>query len=70
MKRYCLKCHKEKIEYFDILRENDDEFFIRLTRASEGSEKVSEEIIPRHLFQMCLNTGYFFEMPNIIAEVA
>ena len=61
MKRYCLKSQPGKIEYFDILSEDDDGFKIKLTRIFEGSEKITETSIPRHLFNFCLRTGYIIE---------
>ncbi|WP_043923106.1 hypothetical protein [Leadbettera azotonutricia] len=62
MKRYCIKCRAGRIEYFDVLAENDDGFKVRLTRISDGNEKVIEEFMSRHLFDICYKTGYIFEM--------
>ena len=62
MKRYCIKCRAGRIEFFDIVAENDDGFRIRLTRVSDGNEKIVEESMPRHLFNICVKTGYIFEM--------
>ena len=70
MKRYCIKCRAGRIEYFDILSENDDGYAIRLVRLSEGNEKVIEESISRHLFNICVKTGYIFELDNSVATVA
>ena len=70
MKRYCIKCRAGKVEFFDIIAENDDGYKIRLTRLSDGSEKIIEEFMPRHLFNMCVNTGYIFELTEAIANVA
>ena len=70
MKRYCIKCRAGKIEYFDIISENDDGYMIRLTRLSDGNERIIEESMSRHLFNMCVNTGYIFEMENQKATVA
>jgi hypothetical protein len=70
MKRYCIKCRSGRIEYFDIIGENDDGFIIRLTRLSDGNEKISEESMSRHLFTMCINTGYIFEMEKTALTVA
>lgn len=70
MKRYCVKCRAGKIEYFDILGENEREYRIRLTKISEGSEKVVEESMSRQLFEMCVNTGYIFQMETAEASVA
>jgi len=67
MKRYCIKCRAGKIEFFDIINESDTEFKIRRTQLSDGKESVTEESISRHLFNMCLNTGYIFEIENDVA---
>ena len=61
MKRYCIKSQAGRIEYFDVLSEDDDGFNVRLTRITEGNEKITETSIPRHLFNLCLRTGYIFE---------
>ncbi|MDR0513003.1 MAG: hypothetical protein LBG93_07880 [Treponema sp.] len=70
MKRYCIKCPAGRVEYFDILGENDDEYKIRLTKIYEGSERVKEEPMPRQLFDLCMKTGYIFEMETPQAIVA
>ena len=63
MKRYGVKCPADRIEYIEILKETDDGYFIRLTRQSGGSEKIIEENMPRHLFNICVKTGYLYEQP-------
>ena len=70
MKRYCIKCQTGKIEYFDVLGENDTEYQIRLTRLSDGDERTYEESMSRHLFNICVKTGYIFELENDVASVA
>ena len=70
MKRYCIKCRAGKIEFFDIIAENDDGYRIRLTRVSDGSERIVEESMSRHLFNMCVKTGYIFELEHAAATVA
>jgi len=70
MKRYCIKCRAGRIEYFDILSENDDGYVIRLVRLCEGNEKIIEDTISRHLFNICVKTGYIFELEKSIATVA
>jgi hypothetical protein len=62
MKRYCIKSRKGRIEYFDIIAELENGYRIRLTKIYDGSEKVSEEYMPHHLFNLCLKTGYIYEM--------
>ncbi|MCL2832961.1 MAG: hypothetical protein FWD78_07310 [Treponema sp.] len=62
MKRYGIKSQAGKIEYFDILSEDNDGYRVRLTRIIDGSEKITEIGIPRHLFNLCLRTGYISEL--------
>jgi hypothetical protein len=70
MKRFCIKCRAGCVEYFDILSENEYEYVIRLTKISDGNEKVSEEALPRHLFELCLKTGYIYKMETGQISVA
>jgi hypothetical protein len=70
MKRYCIKCRAGRVEYFDIISETDDAYKIRLTRLSDGSERIIEESMSRNLFNMCLQTGYIFELENAAVSVA
>ena len=70
MKRYCIKCRTGRIEFFDIIAENDDGYRIRLTRLSDGNERIIEESMSRHLFNMCLKTGYIYELERAVATVA
>ena len=70
MKRYCIKCRAGRLEYFDIISEDDNGFTIRLTRLSDGSEKIVEETISRHLFNICVKTGYIYELEKAAAFVA
>ena len=70
MKRYCIKCRAGRIEYFDIISENDDGYRIKLTRVSDGNERILEESMPRHLFNICVKTGYIFELEGAAVAVA
>jgi hypothetical protein len=70
MKRYYIKCRPGRIEFFDIIRETDEGFFIRLTRISDGNEKIIEESMSGHLFNMCVKTGYIYEAVNEAVSVA
>jgi len=70
MKRYCIRCRSGRVEYFDIISENEDGFRIRLTRLSDGNEKVFDESMSRSLFDMCIKTGYIFQIENSVASVA
>jgi hypothetical protein len=62
MKRYWIKNNPGKSEYVDILSETDDGYKIRLTRIVDGDEKVREDFINRHLFDICVKTGYLSEL--------
>jgi len=58
MKRYTVKCLPGNTEYIDILKEFDHEYLVRFTRNNNGYVKTTEETIARHLFNICLKTGY------------
>jgi len=62
MKRYSVKSTPGNKEYIDILKETDSEFFVRFTRDNNGSVKTTDETITRHLFDICLQTGYLNPM--------
>jgi len=58
MKRYSIKCLPGNLEYIDILKEMDNEYVVRFTRNNDGNIKTTEETITRHLFNICVQTGY------------
>jgi len=62
MKRYSIKCLPGSNEYIDILKELDDEYLVRFTRNNNGKVKTTEETITRHLFNICVKTGYLNPM--------
>jgi len=64
MKRYSVKSLPGRTEYIDILKEMDNEYLVRFTRSNDGRTKTSEETMTRHLFNLCVQTGYI----NPIAE--
>ena len=70
MKRYCIKCRTGRLEYFDIISENDYGYMIRLTKLSDGNERIVEESMSRHLFDICLKTGYIFQLESTASNVA
>jgi hypothetical protein len=70
MKRYCIKSRTGRIEFFDIMSENDEGYNIRLTRITDGSEKIIEEFMTRSLFDMCVQSGYIFQMEESDVSVA
>jgi len=63
MRRYTVKCRPDKLEYMEVLSETEDGYNIRLTSIVDGDEKVREEFMYSHLFEICLATGYISEMP-------
>ena len=62
MKRYNIKCTKGNIEYIDILQEMDHEIKVRFTRNNNGNVRTTEETITKQLFNICLQTGYLYQM--------
>ncbi|MDR2631720.1 MAG: hypothetical protein LBC60_12430 [Spirochaetaceae bacterium] len=70
MKRYYIKTQIGRIEYFDILGENETEYRIRLTKIHDGYEKMIEDTMPRDLFTVCLKTGYIYELEETASSVA
>jgi hypothetical protein len=62
MKRYCIKARPGRSEYMDILAETEAGYKIRLTRIADGDERIQEEYIDRHLFDICIKTGYLYEL--------
>ena len=70
MKRYSIKNQNGRTDYIDVLKEIEDGYLIRLTRRNDGNEKISEETISRHLFNICLQTGYLCETEREVSSVA
>jgi len=62
MKRYSIKSMQGRTEYIDILKELDNEYLVRFTRNYNGNVKTTEETITRHLFNICVQTGYLNPM--------
>jgi hypothetical protein len=62
MKRYSIRCLPGTTEYIDILQELENEYLVRFTRNNNGSVKTTEETITRHLFNICVQTGYLHPM--------
>ena len=65
MKRYCIKCRANRIEYFDIISEDEEGFHVRLTRICDGNQKVTQEYMSRSLFNICQKTGYIYELERV-----
>jgi len=70
MKRYCIKCETDRVEFLDVLRETEDGYLVRVIRVKDGYDKVIEETLPHHLFEVCLKTGYIYEMKAAANSVA
>ncbi|MCL1813367.1 MAG: hypothetical protein FWG29_07580 [Treponema sp.] len=62
MKRYYITSRPDKSEYMDILSETDEGYNIRITKICDGYEKMKEDFIDHHLFDICLKTGYLSEL--------
>lgn len=70
MKRYCLKSRAGQIDYIDIIKEIEDGYLVRLTRFCDGTCKISQETMTRHLFNICVKTGCIYELTAKKASVA
>ena len=70
MKRYCVKCRTDRVEYIDVVKEVPDGYLIRLTRISDGIKKTTEDTMTKHLFKICLKTGFIHEFISKAASVA
>ncbi|MFA6508279.1 MAG: hypothetical protein WCT14_19410 [Treponemataceae bacterium] len=70
MKRFCIKCEPDRVEFLDVLRENDEGFFVRVVRVKDGYDKVIEEFMARHLFEMCVKTGFIYAVAESASSVA
>ena len=70
MKRYCIKCEAGRVEYLELVRENDEGFFVRVVRIKDGYEKTIESFMARHLFELCRKTGYIYELSEAANSVA
>jgi len=62
MKRYIIRSLPGNTEYIDILKELDNEYLVRFTRNNNGHVKTTDETITRHLFNICVQTGYLNPM--------
>jgi hypothetical protein len=70
VKRYCIKSRTGKVEYFDIVSENKEGYHIRLTRINDGDEKIIDEFMTHSLFDICVQSGYIFQLEESDASVA
>ena len=65
MRRFCIKCRAGRIEYFDILSEDEEGYRVKLTRIFDGNEKITETFINRDLFELCSKTGYIYKLDRV-----
>ena len=70
MKRYCIKSREGKVEYLDIISESEEGYNIRLTRINDGDEKIIDEFMTRSLFDMCVQSGYIYQLKESDVSVA
>ena len=70
MKRYMIKSEPGKMEYLDILEETDEGYKVRITRIVDGDERILEELLTRHLFNICVKTGFLSESSGNAISVA
>ncbi|MDR2103326.1 MAG: hypothetical protein LBP42_04385 [Treponema sp.] len=70
MKRYNIKCRPDSVEYFDILEETEEGFYVEVIRIKNGNERVIKEFITHSLFDICLKTGYISEVKTTSPSVA
>lgn len=70
MKRYCIKCETGRIEFLDILYETEEGYMTRVVRVKDGYEKNIEEFMSHQLFDLCIKTGYLYEMKGAANSVA
>ncbi len=61
MKVYRVKGKGSNMTYVQILEEQEDEIYLMVTRQVDGEQRISKDRISRHLFQVCLETGYLLE---------
>ena len=70
MKRYMIKSEPGRLEFLDIIAETEEGYKVRITRIIDGEERVLEEHLTRHLFNICVKTGFISESENSAIFVA
>jgi hypothetical protein len=68
MKTFSIKSSPAQPAFVDILRESNNGFLVRIRRINEDFVKETEEFISKQLFDACVRTGYFTEVPNYKPE--
>lgn len=61
MKVYRVKGKGSVVTWVEILEEQEDEVYLLVTKQVGTEQRVSRDRISRHLFQVCLETGYLTE---------
>lgn len=68
MKRYSIKATKGCCATLDVLCEVPDGYFVRVTHAYEGYEEVTESVMSRQLFELCLRTRFIRERVELAVD--
>jgi hypothetical protein len=64
MGKYYIKGPQDRVEHFEIIGDTADCYLVRLTRIVDGDQRILEERISHDLFEICLKTGYIYEMAD------
>ena len=65
MRRFCIKSQQGRTDFLEIITETMDGYRIRLISICDGEKKIREDHITRHLFDICLSTGYISEQSSV-----
>ena len=60
MRTYRVKGNSQRT-YVQIWDERKDEIYLLVVKQIEGEQSITRERISRHLFDVCLQTGYLIE---------
>lgn len=67
MKFYRIKGNEPEETYLGIAGEDRDEYLLTIVKKNGDEERRSEEKMAKHLFDMCLRTGFFVDVDGIPA---
>ncbi len=66
MKQYAIKSEGKAVgqepSLLELIDETEGGYYVRIVHRHEDWEDVSEDFLPRELFDTCLRTGYIAEM--------
>jgi hypothetical protein len=65
MRTYYVKSPQDRVEYFEIIGDTLDSYLVRLTRVVDGDKKILEERMSHDLFEICLKTGYIYQVADV-----